>query len=78
MKEGGTRANNCNGTRARPPGPLSLNMRSVRIACWEAAMDYRSRWAWVVVVTLVLALTGAWLAADVDGQVPATLTVPRP
>ncbi len=41
-------------------------------------MDYRTRWAWVVVVTLVLALTGVWLAADVDGQVPATLTVPRP
>ena len=33
-------------------------------------MDHRSRWAWVIVVTLVLALAGAWLTADPEGSMP--------
>ena len=40
-------------------------------------MDYRSRWDWVVVVTIVLALTGAWLGADAESDAPTPLTIPR-
>ncbi len=40
-------------------------------------MDHRSRWAWVIVVTLVLALTGAWLTADADGTLPVPPTLVR-
>lgn len=33
-------------------------------------MNHRSRWGWVAVVTLVLALTGAWLTAASGDHVP--------
>lgn len=39
-------------------------------------MNYRSRWAWIAVLTLVLALTGAWLTTEAGFGI-ALLTTPR-
>lgn len=39
-------------------------------------MNYRSRWGWIAIVTLLLALAGAWLTTDADFGA-ALLTTPR-